>query len=152
VSLESKKLRYGIIGTGMMGREHIRNLLAIDNCEVVAISDNHAPSRAKSAELINGVTQFSDHREMLSTNELDVVIIATPNNTHLNILDDVLEAGPHVLVEKPLCTTVKDCQLAIERDKQTHRDGRVVWVGLEYRFLAPTRFRYLWQSTNGCNT
>jgi len=123
----------------MMGREHIRNLLAIDNCEVVAISDNHAPSRAKSAELINGVTQFSDHREMLSTNELDVVIIATPNNTHLNILDDVLEAGPHVLVEKPLCTTVKDCQLAIERDKQTHRDGRVVWVGLEYRFMAPTR-------------
>ena len=122
----------------MMGREHIRNLLAIDNCEVVAISDTHVPSRAKAVELINGVTQFSDHREMLSAQELDVIVIATPNHTHLNVLNDVLETGLHVLVEKPLCTTVKDCQLAIEREKQTHRDGRVVWVGLEYRYMAPT--------------
>jgi len=122
----------------MMGREHIRNLLAIDNCQVVAISDTHAPSLTKSVELINGVAQFSDHREMLSAQELDVVVIATPNHTHLNILNDVLETGLHVLVEKPLCTTVKDCQSAIQRDQQTHRDGRVVWVGLEYRFMAPT--------------
>ena len=122
----------------MMGREHIRNLLAIDNCEVVAISDTHVPSRAKAVELINGVTQFSDHREMLSAQKLDVIVIATPNHTHLDILNDVLETGLHVLVEKPLCTTVKDCQLVIEREKQTHRDGRVVWVGLEYRYMAPT--------------
>ncbi len=122
----------------MMGREHIRNLLAIDNCEVVAISDTHAPSRAKTVELVNGVTQFSDHREMLSAQDLDVIVIATPNHTHLNILNDVLETGLHVLVEKPLCTNVKDCQLSIERDRKTHRDGRVVWVGLEYRYMAPT--------------
>ncbi|MCX6536032.1 MAG: Gfo/Idh/MocA family oxidoreductase [Actinobacteria bacterium] len=138
MSLGNKKLRYGIIGSGMMGREHIRNLLAIDNCEVVAISDTNAPSRAKSVELINGAVQFSDHREMLSTQDLDVVIIATPNHTHLDLLNDVLETGLHVLVEKPLCTTVDDCLLAIDRDRQTHRDGRVVWVGLEYRYMAPT--------------
>jgi predicted dehydrogenase len=138
VSIESKNLRYGIIGSGMMGREHIRNLLAIDNCEVVAISDTHAPSCAKTVELVNGVMQFSDHREMLSEQDLDVIVIATPNHTHLNILNDVLETGLHVLVEKPLCTNVKDCQLAIDRDRQTHRDGRVVWVGLEYRYMAPT--------------
>ena len=122
----------------MMGREHIRNLLAIDNSEVLAISDTNAPSRAKSVDLINGVTQFSDHREMLSTQDLDVVVIATPNHTHLDVLKDVLETGLHVLVEKPLCTTVDDCQFAIDCDRQTHRDGRVVWVGIEYRFMAPT--------------
>jgi len=138
VSIKSKNLRYGIIGSGMMGREHIRNLMAIDNCEVVAISDTHAPSLAKTVELVNGVMQFSDHREMLSAENLDVIVVATPNHTHLNILNDVLETGVHVLVEKPLCTNVKDCQLSIERDRKTHRDGRVVWVGLEYRYMAPT--------------
>lgn len=139
MSLESKELRYGIIGTGMMGREHIRNLLAIDNCKVVAISDSHAPSRASTAQLIGSARQFSDYREMLSTQDLDAIVIATPNQTHFNILSDVFDTGLHVLVEKPLCTTVKDCQLAIERDVQTYRDGRVVWVGLEYRYMAPTK-------------
>jgi myo-inositol 2-dehydrogenase / D-chiro-inositol 1-dehydrogenase len=139
VSLQNKVLRYGIIGTGMMGREHIRNLLAIDNCKVVAISDSYAPSRASASELIKDVRQFSQHREMLSTQDLDVIVIATPNHTHLDILKDVLDTGLHVLVEKPLCTTVSDCELAIEHEKQTQRAGRVVWVGLEYRYMAPTR-------------
>ena len=123
----------------MMGREHIRNLLAIDNCRVVAISDSHAPSRASASELIRDAQQFSHYQEMLSTQDLDVIVIATPNHTHLSILEDVLDTGLHVLVEKPLCTTVNDCKLAIEHETQTRRAGRVVWVGLEYRYMAPTR-------------
>ena len=122
-----------------MGREHIRNLLEIENCEIVALSDSYGPSLASASELVKDAQQFSHHREMLTTQDLDVVVIATPNHTHLNILIDVLETGLHVLVEKPLCTTVSDCQLAIDRENQTHRDGRVVWVGLEYRYMAPTR-------------
>ena len=138
VSLHSKELRYGIIGSGMMGREHIRNLLAIDNCKVVAISDSYEPSRASASELVRDARQFSQHHEMLSTQDLDVIVIATPNHTHLDILKDVLDTGLHVLIEKPLCTTVNDCKLAIEHEKQTQRDDRVVWVGLEYRYMAPT--------------
>ena len=139
MSYYNKKLRYGIIGTGMMGREHIRNLLEIENCQIVALSDSYEPSLASASELVKDARQFSHHREMLMTQDLDVIVIATPNHTHLNLLNDVLDTGLHVLVEKPLCTTVSDCQSAIDREKQTHHDGRVVWVGLEYRYMAPTR-------------
>ncbi|TRZ80219.1 MAG: gfo/Idh/MocA family oxidoreductase, partial [Actinobacteria bacterium] len=47
-----RELRYAIIGAGMMGREHIRNLLAIENCKVVAICDSHEPSRVAASQLL----------------------------------------------------------------------------------------------------
>lgn len=122
----------------MMGREHIRNLQAIYNCRVVAISDTHEPSRALATDLAADAAQFSDFRKMILTQDLDVVVIATPNFTHSNILHDVLDSGLHVLIEKPLCVSVSECQSVIEHENKTHRDGRVVWVGLEYRYMAPT--------------
>ena len=131
-------LRYAMIGTGMMGCEHIRNLKAISGCEIVAISDPHQPSREAAASLLPSVRQFSDYREMLAEVELDVIVISTPNHTHLDVLCDVFKIGAHVLVEKPLCLTVEQCEIAIAQEAATHRDGRVIWVGLEYRYMAPT--------------
>ncbi len=131
-------LRYGVIGVGMMGCEHIRNLLAIENCEVVAYADSHEPSRQVAASLVKTATGYLDYREMLATEKLDVVVIATPNHTHRSVLEDVLRIGVDVLVEKPLCITADECREVIAIEEQTRRPGRVVWVGLEYRFMAPT--------------
>ncbi len=131
-------LRYGVIGVGMMGCEHIRNLLAIENCEVVAYADLHQPSRQSASSLVKAATGYLDYREMLQSEKLDVVVIATPNHTHRRILEDVLESGVDVLVEKPLCITTNECLEVIAIEARTHRSGRVVWVGLEYRFMAPT--------------
>jgi len=124
----------------MMGREHIRNLLAIGNCRVVAISDSHEPSRVDASKLVPEAKPFSNYLDLLNASELkiDVVVIATPNHTHAEVLNDVLDTGAHVLIEKPLCLTVSECKLAIAHELATHRDGRVVWVGLEYRYMAPT--------------
>lgn len=145
-----QQLRYGMIGSGMMGREHIRNLLAIEGCNVVAFSDPFEPSQKMTASLVPEAKQFSDYREMLSGQSLDVVVISTPNHTHLNILNDVLETGLHLLVEKPLCITVDQCRQAIAKDQATHRDGRVVWVGLEYRYMAPTARLLTEVNSGGC--
>jgi predicted dehydrogenase len=136
-------LRYGIIGTGMMGTEHIANIAHLDGAVVTAISDPHPDSR-DWAQLAVGaeapLQRFHDHRELLASGLCDAVVIASPNHTHHGILLDVLATPHHVLVEKPLCTTVAHCQ-EVRRAEHEHAaqfPGRVVWVGLEYRYMPPT--------------
>lgn len=133
-------MRYGIVGTGMMGCEHIRNLQHLPGAEVVAVADPH-PTSLEWARLAAGpetsLAQFSDHRALLDAGVCDAIVIATPNHTHADVLLDVLAAGVHVLVEKPLCTTVADCQRVLAAAARCPPD-QVVWMGLEYRYMPPT--------------
>ncbi len=135
-------LRYGVIGTGMMGTEHIANLRHLEGAVVTAISDPHPGSREWAKLAVEGapLATFDHHADLLASGLCDVVVIASPNHTHHGILLDVLEAGPHVLVEKPLCTTVSHCaEVVAAADRTAERfPGRVVWMGLEYRFMPPT--------------
>ncbi|MEM7443354.1 MAG: Gfo/Idh/MocA family oxidoreductase [Pseudomonadota bacterium] len=126
-------LRYGVIGTGSMGQEHIRNLTYLDGVEVVAIADPDAGMRQK-AEAATGLTAYSDYRDLIGSVDIDALVIATPNHTHRSVLKDVLATDLPVLVEKPLCSTVEDCQAVI-----TIAKGRraPVWVAMEYRFMPP---------------
>lgn len=136
-------LRYGVIGTGMMGVEHITNLLHLDGATVSAISDPHPDSR-DWAQLAVGLDRplqrFVDHRELLDSGLCDAVVIASPNHTHRSVLLDVLATPHHVMVEKPLCTTVADCQAVIAAADASAGQWpeRVVWMGLEYRYMPPT--------------
>ena len=132
----SADLRIGVIGTGMMGCEHIRNVQALAGAEVTAISDpNDAPLEWARRELGGrSVSEFRDHRELLDADVVDAVIVASPNHTHVDVLRDVLASDVPVLVEKPMCTTVDDCREIVER--ASRRDA-ITWVGLEYRYMAP---------------
>ncbi len=130
-------LRYGIIGSGMMGIEHLLNLAHLPGAEITAIADPHDGSRdwARSAVPDHVVfEEFVDHRDLLASGLCDAVVIASPNMTHHAVLLDVLQTDLHVLVEKPLCTTLAQCREVI--DAATNRNG-VVWVGLEYRYMPP---------------
>jgi predicted dehydrogenase len=126
--------RYGIIGTGMMGIEHIENINAIPGACVAAISDPFAGSRETGAAAVDGdPLVFEDHRDLLEQ-DLDAVVLASPNMTHIEILRDVLATEVAALVEKPLCTTVQDCaEVVALTDQRT----ALVWVGLEYRYMPP---------------
>jgi predicted dehydrogenase len=135
-------VRYGIIGSGMMGLEHLWNLHHIDGAAVTAIADPNTPSREATIlfdEGRNRITEFDDHRELLASELVDAVIIASPNMTHRAVLDDVLASDVAVLVEKPLCTTVSDCRAVLEAAEARRQRGcqSVVWVGLEYRYMPP---------------
>ena len=130
-------MRYGIIGAGMMGQEHLRNLLAVDGAVVTAIADPHDRSVTDALGWFPAgaeIAIFADAGEMVNADVCDAVVIATPNHTHLDVLLDVLDSDLHVLVEKPLCTTVADCRRVIAAAEG--RDA-VVWVGLEYRYMPP---------------
>ncbi|MBW2242339.1 MAG: Gfo/Idh/MocA family oxidoreductase, partial [Deltaproteobacteria bacterium] len=128
------ELRYGIIGTGMMGVEHIHNLLHVEGVIITALSDPDEGSRGSASDLVPGASVYANHRDLLAADECDAVVVASPNMTHVDVLDDVLRTDVHVLVEKPLCTTVDDCYRVL-----TLAAGReaITWVGLEYRYMPP---------------
>jgi len=138
-------LRYGIIGTGMMGIEHIMNIEIVDGARVTAIADPHEGSRDWALSTLKHdkkareeVAVFEDHRDLLASGKVDVLVIATPNFTHASVLEPVWETGLHVLCEKPLCTNVEDAKEVAHR-AQSHKG--VFWVGMEYRYMPPvTRF------------
>ncbi len=130
-----KKIRYGMIGCGSMGREHIENIKTLDNTEITAIADPSARSREAALALLPTPAKvFENYQELLDSQLFDALVISTPNHTHLAVLRDALGSDAHILIEKPLCTRVEDCLDLVERAR-----GRaaMVWVAQEYRYMPP---------------
>ncbi|MDG2303383.1 MAG: Gfo/Idh/MocA family oxidoreductase [Candidatus Binatia bacterium] len=128
-------VRYGIIGFGMMALEHLQNLAVLDGAELVAAADPDEKQRGFAVDLgVPAPAVYADYREMLDKAALDAVIISTPNYTHIDVLRDCLGTETHLLIEKPLCTTMDDCR-EVERLAEKH--AGVVWVGMEYRYMPP---------------
>ncbi|MGI9601593.1 MAG: Gfo/Idh/MocA family protein [Acidimicrobiales bacterium] len=131
----SDEVRYGIVGAGMMGVEHVLNINELPGARVTAVADPHGPSVDEARKAALGPVQaFDHHGALLESGLCDAVVVATPNMTHFDVLGDVLGTDHHVLIEKPLCTTVADCQRVISL-ADSHPG--VVWVGLEYRYMPP---------------
>ncbi|XP_038978297.1 uncharacterized oxidoreductase SP_1686-like isoform X1 [Phoenix dactylifera] len=128
----------------MMGREHMVNLSHIrgDGAALTCVADPHPPSLDLALDLARSLhlpplTTFSGHRELLDSGLCDVVVVSSPNMTHFEILMDIIShpRPHHVLVEKPLCTTIQDCRKVVDAAKQ--RPEILVHVGLEYRYMPP---------------
>ena len=131
----TQTIRYGIIGCGSMGCEHIENLKALGGAEVTAIADPHAPSRDAALALLPQAPQaFEHHQALLDSGLCDAVVIATPNFTHIEMMRAALQTDLHLLVEKPLVTRIDDGLEMIQR--AAGRAG-IVWVAQEYRFMPP---------------
>ncbi len=133
----NKKTKYAIIGSGAMGREHIRNINIIEDAEVVALSDPHNNSLKQSLELLNkNIPTFTNHIELMNSNLADAYIVSSPNFTHINILQDIIVSKKHLLIEKPLCTTTDDCKKFKELTKNY---PAVIWTAMEYRYMPPVK-------------
>ncbi len=137
--MSGKPVRFGLIGTGMMGYEHILNLKLLPDAEIVGITDP-APRSIVLAQAVLGddlkqsVTVYPDAAALLADRNIDAVVIASPNFTHAALLRDVLKSGKHVLCEKPVCTTLDDVREI--RGMAAGHNG-VFWVGMEYRYMPP---------------
>lgn len=136
-------VRYGLIGAGMMAREHVRNLALIPGSMIAAISDPDAGSQAETAATVAALfgkppALFDNHRDLIASGLVDAVVIASPNDTHAMILADLFAAPKAlaILVEKPVCTREEDCA-ALEKAAATHRAP--VWVAMEYRYMPPVQ-------------
>ena len=127
-------LRYAIIGTGMMGQEHIRSLALIEGVQVVALMDVDAQMRAQAHALAPHARTFDDHKALLSADLADVYLIATPNDMHRHHFQDVLATGKPIMVEKPLAITSADCRFLMDRAAGYRAP---IWVAMEYRYMPP---------------
>ena len=136
---------YGIVGAGLMGIEHIFNLLEIPGTQITCIADNYPDSITNCRALFHkrnpakaaNVRYFDTAVDLFKEDLCDVAIIATPNHTHYEVMMEAYEYGNpemHLLVEKPLCTTIEDCRTVMRAADK--RPG-ITYVGLEYRYMPP---------------
>lgn len=128
-------VRYGLIGSGMMGQEHIRNIHLLDDAVVTAIADPDEGMRNRAVATSKGSAHaFSDHKALLSADICDAYIIAAPNDLHHALLKDILQTNKPILCEKPLCATSDHCRDVIT---WAQRRSAPVWVAMEYRYMPP---------------
>jgi myo-inositol 2-dehydrogenase/D-chiro-inositol 1-dehydrogenase len=129
------KIRYGIIGCGSMGREHIENIRALGGGVVTAIADPDAGSRSQASALLDGqVKLFEHHRDLLQSGLCDALVIASPNFTHITVMRDALQTELPILCEKPLVTRIDD---GLEMLSLAKKRKAIAWVAQEYRYMPP---------------
>jgi predicted dehydrogenase len=124
-----RALRAAVVGAGVFGRHHATKYMRLPGVKLNAIADTNAEARRHVASHLH-VPAFADWRELLG--EVDVVSICSPAVTHAPIVRGFLEAGVHVLVEKPIATTIEEAEqlIALARSRDL-----VLTVGHQERFV-----------------
>lgn len=133
-----EQVRYGLVGSGMMGVEHINNLAITPGAVVTAIADPVSTSlgwaKAALGERGENVRQFADGAALAKSRLVDAVIVASPNYTHRDVLEPLFGEGLPILCEKPLATRIDDARWVVE---QAEKSGRPFWTAMEYRYMPP---------------
>ena len=116
-------LKIGIIGTGSMGKNHARVCSEKANIELIGVVDTDKKVAETFAQKFD-IKAFYDYREMIG--EIDAAIVSTPTSMHHRITLDLLNNGKHVLVEKPICTSIDNAE---ELVKKAEKERLVLAVG-----------------------
>lgn len=127
------KVRLAIVGAGSMGAEHIETAMSVGKAEVVGIYDPYRPSIDYALQFVDKpdvVKIYNSIREVGEDENVDAIIIASPNYLHLDNLRELLPFNKHILCEKPMTSTLKD---ALEVVELTRNYEKVFHVGFEYR-------------------
>ena len=126
-------LRYGVIGYGYWGPNLVRVLNQARGSTVAAVADRIAGNRAKVAALYPKVAVHEDGAAVIADPSIDIVAVATPASTHYVLAAAALEAGKHVLVEKPLSSSFREAErlveLAAKKKLQIFTDHTFVYTG-----------------------
>lgn len=127
----SEKLRWGILGTARIIRKTIPALQTTRNGEVVGIASRSTEKAAGYAEKYGIPRSFGSYEALLASPDVDAVYIALPNALHLEWVRKSLDAGKHVLCEKPLAMSAAECE---EIERMADESGFKVLEGFMYRF------------------
>ena len=132
----SDRIKIGVIGVGV-GRAHLRGYLACPEAEVVALCDVDEARLQAVADEYHVPHRFTNYKEMLALGGLQAVSVALPNDLHAPVSIAALEAGKHVLCEKPLASTLPDAEAMVEA---SHRTGKILMITFNYRYRTDARF------------
>ena len=130
---EIRPLRVGLVGAGWIMPQHLAGWCAA-GAQVVAIAEPDAAARRKISEEYGIRKQFDDFHALLACAEIEAVDIAIPTYLHAEVAEEAARAGKHVLCEKPMARTARECSRMIEAARQT----RVFLMPLHNRVFFPS--------------
>jgi predicted dehydrogenase len=135
MTVEPQRRRIAIAGTGhrgtsTWGRQLIRDMA--ERVELVGLADTNSLRLAEAQRAIGtNAPAFADVGEMIAATRPETLIVTTRDDTHAGYIVAALEAGVHVITEKPMATTAEDCRRILDAERRT---GGRVDVGFNYRF------------------
>ena len=126
-----KPVRYGIVGLGQVAMKgHIPELLRIPDIQIAAMCDPSDEARSQAAQLVPDAKVYQDYDQLLADEDIDVILIATPNWLHKEQAIRAFQAGKHVFLEKPIGVDLAECDAILEA---WSKSGRLLQVGHELR-------------------
>ena len=131
-------IEIGQIGIGYWGPNLLRNLYANENCKVKLIVDSSKERRSYTKSLYPSINISEDYDDILNDKDINAVVISTPVFTHYDLTIKALNAGKHVLVEKPMATKIDQVKTIRELAK---KKGLVAMVG--HTFIYNPAVRYI---------
>jgi len=114
------KVRFGVISASGMAQSHMNAIKWNKTTELVAICDIDEERLNQVAEEY-GVAKYVDYKEMLRRDDIDAVVICTPDQLHREMTVEALKAGKHVLCEKPMALTIEDCKAMVKAARESDR-------------------------------
>ncbi len=129
-------MRFGLVGAGEIGAVRADALSRSPGCSLVAVADID-PDRAESVARRDRATALSDSAELIARDDVEAVIVSTPPDSHEELALAAIEAGKHVICEKPLAPTLDACGRMVAASK---RHGRVLATGFCQRYFPAVRF------------
>ncbi len=137
MSAEKKAFKFGVVGCGSIGPTHGAAIQQIpQDAELIAVADT-IPDRARNMAQKFGVHRvYSDFRQLVADKDIDIVCICTPSGMHADMGVKSMEAGKHVILEKPMDVTLEACDRLIAAADKT---GRKLTVISQHRFDAATQ-------------
>lgn len=134
---DSKPLRVGVIGAGI-GGAHLSGYKKSKNVEVAAICDLNEERATKSAAEFSTAKVYTDYKVMLKEADLDAVSVCTPNSMHADLAVDSLNAGMHVICEKPMADTLAAATRIVDAARKAEAKGQIFMMGMNNRFRPDT--------------
>jgi predicted dehydrogenase len=107
-------IRIGVVGLGYWGPNLVRCFSELENAKVTAVCDRSVDRLLQIKNRYPSIHLFEDFEQLLATDILDALVIATPTSTHFQLASKAIERGLHVFVEKPLAQSAKECTRLIE--------------------------------------
>lgn len=130
LGMGKEAVRFGLIGCGAWGSHHARAIAKAPGAVLAAVAERSAESRAAAQAEHAGTAFYSDYREMLAKEKLEVVDIVLPPHLHYEGAQAALEAGCHILLEKPMCLEIAQCDAL---NALAAKKGLKLAIGHEFR-------------------
>jgi myo-inositol 2-dehydrogenase/D-chiro-inositol 1-dehydrogenase len=128
--MSDSPVRFGLIGYGAWGQHHAQAIAKTAGAQLVAIAEPTVEAQEAARQAHPGTVVVSDYRELVAREDLDVVDVVVPNRLHHEVATAVLSSGRHLLLEKPMCLSIHECDDVL---RLAHEKGLQVSINHEFR-------------------